>query len=454
MSLTAEDAQLQLTVDPDVAEMFKAIESIGKQLSSVSKQMSDKLGSDMTTGLSRGIKAGIDQGLKDSQPVLDSWMQKLSDHQKNQPDAMIQALNTHQAIEKWKEGLPTAGLPTITPKQTLLQRLLGHFQEGGGLNPQQLLGSVLGGAAGGGIGGGIGAGAGGLAAMGGPVGIAIAGVAAAGKAVSMAVDGVATSFRELQGPLGPIGIAFNALDVVLPGVGSGLKDIVTSLTAFASLNSPGEFRMWTMALEDTQAVIGKTFVPVLNLMRDGVREFGDILATILPDTQEMNEALAEVKIAWLDLKSALTETMSDLGPILKSGLIAGIQILTSQIRAITLPIVLLSKAFTAMYAPVASLLSLFGVGGGGLRTSVGAAARHATIGSLESYQTALQTSAFSIPNNGPQERTANATENILNLMRNRQAANRSTGTLEAATPLGRLINSLTGGMAGYFAFGQ
>src|SRR3984957_20952683 len=95
-----------------------------------------------------------------------------------------------------------------------------------------------------------------------------------------------------------------------------------------------------LALDDTQAVIGRMFVPVLELATDGVRMIGDTLASILPSADEMRTALLPFKDAFKDLG----DTLAPLRQVLK-GMISGFVTLSGwllkiQVWITTFPIML------------------------------------------------------------------------------------------------------------------
>src|SRR5262249_36541024 len=126
--------------------------------------------------------------------------------------------------------------------------------------------------------------------------------------------GISAGLHPLPGPLRPMGL------LPLPAV---FKDITSSMVRMASVASPAAFRAWAVALEDVQGVIGRTFVPVLNLMREGVRLFGDVLAEVLPNQQEVGAALAEFRQAFRDMGREVRAVMATAGPDIRDVLIAG-----------------------------------------------------------------------------------------------------------------------------------
>ena len=69
---------------------------------------------------------------------------------------------------------------------------------------------------------------------------------------------------------------------VVPGV-------VAGGIAAVGARSPATMERFERALLDVTAVIGETFTPILEVVTEGVKLFGDVLASILPDASEMRE---------------------------------------------------------------------------------------------------------------------------------------------------------------------
>lgn len=292
-----------------------------------------------------------------------------------------------------------------------------------------LLGAILGKADGGGTMGAIGGAIGGAtplgpigaiigSAVGGMVGSIVSaipkivgGIIAAPAAIASAGLGlVSRSLAELGGVLGPVGAGFEILTTglggiagiinsipivgsilgplssVLAGIPGILKDITTSLVQFAAKASPGQFRMWTMALEDVQGIIGQTFLPILELMRDGVRLFGDVLANILPSFSEMREVMAPLREAFRDFTSIVKEFLLISGPDIRNELLNTANYIVKWLS------VLLRK-IGDMFDP-----GTFKEGDDDqLRSSVGAASRAVWMGGMEEYAKQLQMAAYAEP---------------------------------------------------------
>lgn len=288
------------------------------------------------------------------------------------------------------------------------------------------------------------------------------------QAVNAGFSALSQGLAGLQQQLGPIGVAFDTVSgagnkfadyissipivgdyvgpmvkamVALPGI---IKDILGTLTSFAALASPGQMQLFQMAVEDVQATIGQSFIPVLEMMRDAVRLVGDALATFLPDAAEVREALAGTRVLFDEMRVAITEMMVEAGPLVKSfflGIVKGFGLFISGIAVI---ITRLSQAFTALMGPIRELLALIGINlpkSGGIRSSVGAAARQAQFSSFDEYQRQLQLSAYSEGTSSSMAQVPNMVSdirlfagNIADNIQTMLTVVRAIGTVLRATP--------------------
>jgi hypothetical protein len=382
-----------------------------------------------------------------------------------------------------KGAIPPLKLDTATAGSGVAKAPAGGFGFLGNLFPKGL-GNLLGGALGGGGGGGAaaagaggaaatggaaaGAGAlGGLAAVAGPIGIAVAAAAQLGpmakklaeapfKPITMGLNIISGGLRELAGGLGPVGLIFSAgsgLGAGIKSFGDGLGPLGAQLSAvggfisnvsgtlgemtgvlvgMAGKANPAALERFTMAVEDVQGVIGQRFVPVLNLMTEGVRFFGDILQSLLPTQTEMNAILRPLSNAWDDLKLSLKDAMNDLGPILKEGLVLGLEVLTTTIGGAVKAISWLVDAMeqVAAFSGLANVLPKTPFKEG---SSFGAAAQPIKFGGLEDLSKNLIQSAYQVGVK-PDQETANNTGKLVD-------------------QLGQVLNFLGGGKAGGVAGG-
>jgi hypothetical protein len=153
---------------------------------------------------------------------------------------------------------------------------------------------------------------------------------------------------------------------------------LASLHAVA-LASPGTFQRFQLALDDTTAVVGQALVPVLEIVTQGIRLFGDFLTTVLPSTDEFREALSPISDFLNDLRDAL----ASIAPVIHDVLVVGLKVLGAVLRTIIIPFQLLAKF----------LEGLFGAGEG-LKSSLNAAVRNVSFQSAESFAKQVNLAAF------------------------------------------------------------
>ncbi len=311
--------------------------------------------------------------------------------------------------------------------------LLGGIMGGQGGGSGQMLGQ-LGGILGEAIGGPAGAMVGEMA------GKAVqAGLEMPAKAVAGGFKMVDSALKELGGELGPIGLGFSvmsgaahgavdAVSAVSPALGAMiaplaeipdvLGSITSTLTHFAAKANPASFRLFEHAVDDSQAVIGQRFVPVLELMTDGVRLFADVLTTILPDVDDVRASLSDLRGLMMDFR----ESLGDVAPVLKQ--IAGayfkenMRQLSAAIYTTVKPLEIFIRGLNILGSTLSSLTGLnFGFGGG-LESSVGAAARPAQYEDSDRYRERLQLAAYSQGQGPTQAQLPSLVQQIHDMLRN------------------------------------
>ncbi len=371
---------------------------------------------------------------------VDAGVKKLGSNLSNLPPLTVQP-----AGRPIPNVLPAdKDFPSVLPaeKPSWLAGLFDMLKGKGGKGHEQLLGAALGGGsalgqAGGAIGWPLGAIAGAAIAAIAAIAKAIPGVVALpAKAVTAALRGVGDALADLQGPLGPIGAGLDLMGKALGGVASAIKsiplvgealgpfadelaaipglvgDITQSLVSLAAVASPGAFKLWQRALADVQGVIGQRAVPVLRLLTDGVRFFGDVLATVLPSQQEVTEALGPLKAAWDDLKDSLGDVVTEVGPLLKEYLI-------DILYEVAIAASIAFRQFK-LYADLFKTFSVFSPlaqPGKELKSSFGAAAQTPEFGGLEDLSKKLITAGFESGTSGdPARDTASNSSAILKLL--------------------------------------
>jgi hypothetical protein len=383
------DSLFTLEVDADVKKFQKSLEGAGVDLNELGK----KIGVTLSDSISKSISVGVIDGLK--------------------------KLSTQQLLGAVFGAFAGGGAG-------------GALGAGAGGTMAGSIGAVAGAGLGGGQGGAVGAIGGQVAAnVGGSLGVALSAWFAASKAIGTGLSVLGNALATLQGPLSVVGVGFNALNLVMPGVGKGLESVVKSLIEMTAKANPGIFQLWTFAINDLQAVIGHSFTPLLEELTSLVRFFGDLLNTILPSPAEMETLLAPLKDAFADLKSFFLENADTLRFAAKFTIEAFVDIMYVAVgvfEVITEPIILAAKALELLVDPLQFIIDLGKELGlieeDKLKSSIGAAAQPAQFNSLAGYESQLQTSAFSIGISPEQatadntERSADTLEELLNVMRN------------------------------------
>lgn len=300
----------------------------------------------------------------------------------------------------------------------------GGATTGGAGATNMLLGGILGGQGGGGALGQMGGMLG--ETVGGPVGAMVgemvgkavqAGLEMPAKLIAGGFNLIDSSLKSLQGELGPVGMAFDmvggAADMAVSGISAvspalgamvaplaaipgTIKSILETLTGFSALASPSSHQQLKLATDDTMAVIGHSFLPMLRMITDGVRLFGDVVATVLPNEAEMTLGLQDIRGMFDEFKEDLRGITSEIGPIVRIWFIGALKLLAVGIKMTVAPIMLLVKGLSMLWSPISDLLGLLGVAAE-MRTSEGAAARGTSLQGIDEYQRQLQLEAFKQP---------------------------------------------------------
>lgn len=240
--------------------------------------------------------------------------------------------------------------------------------------------------------------------------------------------------KELSGPLGPLGVGLGAIKVALGGVNelvksipliggplslftgmlAGLPDIFGNLTSsminFARVASPMTFDVWTKRLADVQGVIGRAFVPVLEVLTDAIRLFGDVLANILPSASEVRGALSSMRSVFATVAKDIRDLMAQIGPDIREMFINALKQAAYWLAVVARALGTLVQRLTATYK------GMVGEKKEGPRTAFGAAATPARITSFDEYQRNLQTMFASAGTAvSPQERAAKDLDELLNI---------------------------------------
>ena len=193
-----------------------------------------------------------------------------------------------------------------------------------------------------------------------------------------------------------VGELFGPLVDELAGIPRLIEGIIETFAGFTQFANPAQMKMLTIAVEDTQAVIGRAFLPVLEMMREGIRAAGDALANFLPNTAEVAAALAPLRAELMALFMELRMAMTELGPIIREVLIVNIYLLAQALTMVVRYWITLTQAIRSISGPLAEFLKTLGIAGD-FRSSWGAAAREAKITGIEAYEQEFQTKAYMLP---------------------------------------------------------
>ena len=214
-------------------------------------------------------------------------------------------------------------------------------------------------------------------------GFNLAGLAAKG-AEGGAAEGAAAGAGGAAGAAGPVGIAVAlaaaAAVKALQTVAAALNALKEVSLAFAAQANPKVVERYTLAWDDLQAVVGRSLIPVVELITQGVRLFGDVLASVLPTTQEMRAALAPLGDALKELRDVFAE----LAPYIKVTITGALLTLGYTLKGLALTI-------KALLLPLRQLGLL---GGKQLASSVGAANKGVSFTGAEEYAKSVYQAAY------------------------------------------------------------
>lgn len=194
--------------------------------------------------------------------------------------------------------------------------------------------------------------------------------------------GAALSGEGAEAAIGGLGAAAAGVALPLAAAAVALKTLIDVSVDLGGKASPIALERFTMAVDDAQAVLGKVFVPVLELVTDSVRLLGDVFATILPSTKEVREALSPLA----DYLKNLRDVFAAIAPIIKDYFTVSLKALGIALQVATYPLKLFTDALRAVGV----------IGNAKLNSSVGAAARPASFTNVDSYLKDSYAKAFSL----------------------------------------------------------
>jgi hypothetical protein len=396
-----------VSVDPDVSKLQAALEKVGSTLDAnvetASKEMQQAFANHVET-LEKINKlldpSGMRERIRMELEVIDKRKE------------LLEAEARVRMSERYASGAAGRDLTKDIERQVL--RMAASGAQGGQLaQAGSMAGEFIGGAIGGPAGAEIGKVIGEVAAkeipkiLAGPSGKLVTGF----KTMS-------SSLNDLNGQLGPVSMGFNLIGDVMDGISEKVKSIpivgeilgpmldnyaaiprilnqiTGSLTAMAGVASPGQARLFQMTVEDVQGVIGERFIPVLELMRDGVRLFGDLLQNLLPSGSEVRNLLSNLRATMADLGDEMRDLVTRIGPIFKLVIRSGISALATGLNGLATAATFALRGIQ----PLINVLEDIGVlSPDDYRSSAGAAARQASFSGVMDYQRQLQVSAYSQP---------------------------------------------------------
>lgn len=119
----------------------------------------------------------------------------------------------------------------------------------------------------------------------------------------------------LGGPVGLIAAAAVSAAKELWALG---KAAVAAAFNLARLANPAYAERMDRAMLDAQAVVGQRFVPLMNVVTQVVRAFGDFLATVLPSTQAMRTAFDALRPAVDAIRRVFAVIAEALHPVFEA----------------------------------------------------------------------------------------------------------------------------------------
>lgn len=213
-----------------------------------------------------------------------------------------------------------------------------------------------------------------------------------------------------------LGVAGGAAGIGLGVAGGVLAGGLASVGA----RSPATVERFERAMMDVTAVIGDMFAPVMDLATDGVRLFGDVLASILPTAGEMREVIQPL----FGTLQEMRESLAPIAPLIKGAVISALKELAAAVSVAADTISLFSEVLK--YDPIIG--SLLNNSSKNLESSVGMAATGASFVGGEERGKAAYAAAFAA---GATRGTAELTEN--------NTAKTAENTLRLVELMGRVV---------------
>lgn len=108
------------------------------------------------------------------------------------------------------------------------------------------------------------------------------------------------------------GAAVAVANPALAAVGV-ISSVANSIGGMVSKAKPAVMDMFTAALDDVQAVVGRALIPVFQILTPLMQMMGDFIASILPDQKQMNDLMK----AFQPILDILKSGLQALAPVIK-----------------------------------------------------------------------------------------------------------------------------------------
>ncbi len=244
--------------------------------------------------------------------------------------------------------------------------------------------------------------------------------AIAGRTLSGGTSDIAKVAMALKG-----GVA-GAVGAVSGGVGGEMQSAV--LGAVGKFN-PAVVMQFEDALDDIQATLGKFLLPMVEHWTEAMRLAGDVLASILPSSQELRAVMAEYK----PLFSEIRTVMSALAPIIKDALVTTMRLWATEIGLV---VTVIKETIDWLRKNVPNMETIFGKKGGEDTLSKRTlAARQYSMVSATDIGRSATLGALNRGYDDAQNRTADATE---------QTAKAAEALVEIAGRSGGIVPGVVG----------
>lgn len=137
------------------------------------------------------------------------------------------------------------------------------------------------------------------------------------KMMGYAKSGVGVATAVGQGSVTGVLSSMGPHGAIVAGAINAVQAFGDTVLKFVGAANPAVVEQLNLAFEDINGVIGRFLVPVIERVTPWIRMFGDFLASILPNAQELDKALAPMN----DALQTLKEAINPLIPLIKDDLL-------------------------------------------------------------------------------------------------------------------------------------